>query len=427
MTTSDDTAQIGADDEDVDFLVALEHAPLVRSVLDRQGVTERTYEADKDLGLARIVGGFRRSAAAAGNADAGDHHLPRPVDPEDPVDAVLGRLRHFFETRYASWSPTMGKNRTLGQVTDGGSISHGGGSSPRPAPPGPRRRGRAGLGMTVGVLDTALYPHPDLAGGYVGVSGDDVLDPVQVRRRTRQPYAAGHATFVTGLVLEKAPAATVRVHSILNARGEATSWDVARAIVALGRTGIQILNLSLVCYTRDGKAPLALATAIDRLDPEILVVACAGNHGDPTLTKLADDDHRKPSWPAALDDVVAVGSAERDPGAAPGSRGYTLSDFTPWDAVWIDVVTRGENVRSTYFTGTGFESDPDREPSEAEFDGWAQWSGTSFSAALLTGQVAAVAARKRITPRAALEQLMDPIRPRSPRVADPRVPPFLDL
>src|SRR5205823_5768473 len=50
-------------------------------------------------------------------------------------------------------------------------------------------------------------------------------------------------------------------------------------IVEFGRTGMDILNLSFACYTEDGQPPLALSTAIARLDPNIVVVAAAGNHG----------------------------------------------------------------------------------------------------------------------------------------------------
>jgi membrane-anchored mycosin MYCP len=416
MFRSGKTARTGNRREHVEFLVALEHAPLVQSVLRGVGATQHHYDHSVDLGLALIVGDFDRTV----------QRPPSLPDPDDATAALLARLRDHFEQRYASWSPTMGKNRTVGQVTGGGSISHGGGPDPEPVGRGRPRRGSAGLGVTVGVLDTALYPHPDLAGGYVGILGDDVLHAPDLPEGTTQPYAAGHSTFVTGLVLDKAPGATVRVHSVLEPDGEATSWDVARAIVALGRRDVQILNLSLVCYTDDGKPPLGLATAIDRLDPDVLVVACAGNHGDPTLTSLSEDDHRKPSWPAALDDVVAVGSAERERGTAPG--GYTLSPFTPRDAVWIDVVTHGEGLQSTYFSGTGV-GDPQKKKSKAraEFTGRATWSGTSFSAALVAGRVAAVAAEKKISAREAYQELVDCAIPAPPTSGGVRIPPFLDL
>jgi membrane-anchored mycosin MYCP len=69
-------------------------------------------------------------------------------------------------------------------------------------------------------------------------------------------------------------------------------------------------------------------------------VAAAGNHGD-----FGEDpnspERRQPAWPAALDDVIAVGGANRD-----GSRPAP----TPKNAPWIDVYARGVNVVSTYLT-----------------------------------------------------------------------------
>src|SRR5690606_31849159 len=139
------------------------------------------------------------------------------------------------------------------------------------------------------------WPHEAFAGRDLACA--DLLE-----RRSSYPYASGHATFVAGLVLEQAPGVTLRVVSCLGPDGQATSWDVAKAIVALGRQGVDILNLSLVCYTKDRRPPLALASAIGRLDPGVLVIACAGNHGDPEL-RIEDEGHRQPAWPAALDDV----------------------------------------------------------------------------------------------------------------------------
>ncbi len=402
----------GGTTAEVDFLVAIEHARLVLSVLGRFGVTGVTPTDSVPLGLTRIVGRLAWDAVAQ-------------VAAEDPVDHLLAGLRAHFEADYARWAPVMGKNRLLGGVNSGGgTVSHGGGPDPRPVTGGLTRTGRAGAGITVGVLDTGLSPSNDLAGGYLATFPDDFL--AATPDGSPWYYAAGHATFVTGLVLREAPGAAVRVRRVLNDQGEASSWDVANAIVELGRSGVQILNLSLVCYTDDGRPPLGLATAIDRLDPEVLVIACAGNHGDPGLGFDDDKEYRRPAWPAALDDVVAVGSARRVD--FKGARGYELSPFTPHGAAWIDLLTPGEDVESTYFTGFGKGTDG-KGAKPVEFSGWATWGGTSFSAALLAGKVAAVAAEKRISARAAYESLMEPLTLR-PFVASgplPLLPPFLDI
>jgi membrane-anchored mycosin MYCP len=425
MTTSGTNAKVTSPGEEVQFVVAREHAELVMSVLPGHGVTGVQPEHDDGLGLTLIEGFLDRNALPDPPEPDGDC---RPSDPAEADRLLLRRLREHFEQKHAGWSPTMGRNRLMGPADEevssgGGTVSHGGGPDPKGAAAGARPTGSRGLGMTVGVLDTALIAHPDLAGGYVGTAPRDVLSARGVDVR---PYSAGHATFVTGLILQQAPGATVRVRQVLDGDGQASSWDVAKAIVELGESGIQILNLSLVCYSDDGKPPLVLATAIDRLDTDILVIACAGNHGDPGLAFSSYQDYSKPAWPAALDDVVAVGSGKPES----GSPGYAPSSFTPRGVAWIDVITRGEEVTSTYFTGKGVRSERDsvNDAGEVTFDGWAEWGGTSFAAARLTGRVAAVAAEKKISPRAAYRKLVDEARAEQPyKVQGQRVPPFLDF
>jgi subtilisin family serine protease len=157
---------------------------------------------------------------------------------------------------------------------------------------------------------------------------------------------------------------------------------------------------------------LALATAIDRLDPDIVVVAAAGNHGDAGETPSREDavpaeengrprltaaDRRRPSWPAALDDVVAVGAAD--------DQGVRAS-FTPQGVPWIDVVTHGVRVASTYLDG---EVDVAITPGSADvrrFEGCAEWSGTSFAAALVSGAIAARTKPGSVSARRAWQQIL---------------------
>jgi subtilisin family serine protease len=241
--------------------------------------------------------------------------------------------------------------------------------------------------VTVGVLDTRIASHDWLEGGWTAPSSA-ILSPPPGR-----PYRPeeGHATFIAGLILSQAPGATVRVRQVLNEQAQADCWTVAKEIVEFGQTGgLDILNLSFACYTEDGQPPLALSTAIDRLDPNIVVVAAAGNHGnliEPESAEsfgnqdLIEREHnmRKPAWPAALDRVIAVGATQ--------DGGNSLAAFTPRDAEWIDLVVDGVDLLSTYLTGD-VEVDPATKRS-IKFSGWARWSGTSFAAALASGKIAA--------------------------------------
>jgi membrane-anchored mycosin MYCP len=363
-----------------DVVVALEHVDEVAGTLERLDVRFSKVKRSPALGLALLpdvdVGDgtakVKQELERLGRSpDAGSH-------PGTDVDDFLRALRDYFGARYAGWTPTLGKNRDVARVVGAGGdldgkISHGGGGTPRaaaePAWARKRRSADKGRGVRVGVLDTSIAAHPWLAGGWVAPASD-VLSPAD----SYQP-AAGHATFLAGLVLQQAPGATVVARRVLSdEEGAANSWTVAEEIVQLARAGVDILNLSFLCYTEDGQPPLLLASAIDRLGPDVVVVAAAGNHGD--LKDVDPDERRKPAWPAALDHVVAVGAADADGNPAP---------FSPQDAPWVDVVVPGVGLVSTYLDG----SVPAAEPEGRPFGGFAEWDGTSFAAASLSGAIAA--------------------------------------
>lgn len=417
-----------------ELVVSLEHRREVLGVLEAWGVgVDRPAAGHEsaDLGLALVSLADDEQAAAAA-VDGLRREQPAVLPDDDlaaqassrpsAVDRLLWALRARFAARYEGWVPTLGKNRLVANVEGGGNISHGNishGDDPpslaasdwRPEPA--VRPGEPGLGVRVGVLDTAMSVHPWLAGGLLGPAAE-CLPPASAEEL---PALAGHATFVAGLVAQRAPGCTVVFRRVLSDDGSATSWDVARRIVELGRSGVDVLNLSLGSYTEDGRPPLVLATAVDRLDPGIVVVASAGNHGDvpesegergaPPVTAA---DRRKASWPAALDDVVAVGAAADD---------GTLAPFTPPDVPWIDVLCHGVGVPSTYLSGRvdlgGGRS--------AEFDGYARWNGTSFAAALVSGEIARRTRPGRLSAREAWQEVLDELTRAQP---DAR-PPFLRL
>lgn len=427
-----------------ELVVALEHHAEVLRLLRRWGVglgDASRHLKSRDLGLALIplhdddeaaeqaAAALERDAdrneavaarvrRAAGHADAADTlHAAVEVHLQTlttGMDRVLWAVRTSFAAMYEEWTPTLGKNRLVENVEGGGNISH---NSPsaildvsdwRPEP----RWLEPGRGVRVGVLDTLITPHPWLAGGWVAPAADQ-LDP-----ESPYPALAGHATFVAGLVLRRAPGCVLEVRGALGNDGIATSWEVANGIVELGRTGLDVLNLSLGCYTEDGQPPLVLATAVDRLDTDIVVVAAAGNHGDIDLRRAGDGlpaitaaDRRKPSWPAALDDVVAVGAAAAD-------RNERAS-FTPDGLPWIDVLADGEAVSSTFLDGEVAVPQPDRGTVPQAFEGYASWSGTSFAAALVSGEIARRTERARRTARQAWWDVLEELDRNQPGARPP--------
>jgi membrane-anchored mycosin MYCP len=236
---------------------------------------------------------------------------------------------------------------------------------------------KLGTGVRVGILDTRLYAHPDLAGSYLA-RPDDLLP---TDGKTPFSHSAGHATFIAGLVRRQAPAAELAVRwTLSDADATASVWDVALRMLEFRALGVKILNLSLGCHTADGQPPMVIQRAVQLLSQEMVIVAAAGNYGD-----RQEDEERRPGvtpqsafFPASLDDVIAVG-ADVSTG-----EGMKRAPFSP-DLPWVTFATEGEAIVSTFVEGNVEIKDQ-----VEEFGGYARWSGTSFAAGTVTGAIAAL-------------------------------------
>jgi membrane-anchored mycosin MYCP len=374
------------------------------------------------------------------------------------LDWVLYYLRSIYAYRYAGWTPMMGKNRIMTGVQF---VTYPNAELPPPASfyspqranldtvEGPIndaikedaikedadrragvRAGHRGAGVRAGILDTCLYEHSLLAGRYIAAK--DSLIPRDPQRPVSD--VEGHAAFLSSLVVTEAPAAELdvrHVRKVVSADHEApvrtaTVWDTACQMAQYADSGVQILNCSWVCYTRDGKPPLVLERAVSRLAPRVLIVAAAGNHGlgdsafggtEEDRVKYGIPPRNAPAYPAALPDVVAVGALDGDEFADFNPRGVGKDDVAPW----IDVFGPGVNVKGAYF-GDGQTQDVSVVQRDEDgkvvlgangevqyvqqpFDGAAEWSGTSFATATLTGAVAAHL-QPHLSPREALNEVL---------------------
>ena len=379
-----------------ELVVAIPHQKLVLDQLNELGelVTRaRVDRSDRRLGLSTI------SVTHAGAADG------------PALDHLLGAIREQCRVRYDGWIPTMGKNRLLqridgvsGYVGGGGGIDGasgyvggGGGGLPTAADASalpPPTAGNAGRDVHVAILDTRLFPHPDLAGRYYTESSDALLD-----EKDEFPYHAGHSTFVAGLVTQSAPMVELEILNVLdNQLAAATAWDVAVRMAAFADSDVNVLNLSLGCFTDDGDAPLLLKRAVELLTPQTIVVAAAGNHGG-GVSAAGDVMPQTPFWPAALDDVVAVGAHD---------SARQRAAFSP-DTPWITLSAPGVDVASTYLRGAvemPREGSSDGSTELQDFGGYATWSGTSFAAAAVSGKIAAGTVPGRRAAREALSDLL---------------------
>jgi hypothetical protein len=333
-------------------------------------------------------------------------YLGAPGKPD--LDRLITYLHNAFEGGDKNKKLIIGKNRIVGSVV-GSPYTGGGRGLPQPfsaagtgpytggvhpytgsgsgpytggalaevqSLPGgtlPKRTGPPASGVRVGILDTQIFAHPDLNGRYLA---DHSTFASEVPGSP--PDQEAHATFIAGVVLERAPNATLVADHVLNEQDIATSsWRVATKMASFAGSGVTVLNISFGAATDDDEAPLVLTRAVEVLNSRgVVVVAAAGNHG-PSKTKI---------WPAALHEssayVIAVGAGTDD-----GDK-FVPAEFSP-KASWVDLIAPGVNIASTY-----------------KASGYATWDGTSFSAAAVSGAIAYLIDTAGITAEQAVAWLM---------------------
>jgi subtilisin family serine protease len=189
--------------------------------------------------------------------------------------------------------------------------------------------------------------------------------------------------------MQQAPGAHLVVDRIISGDGVTDELELFRGLGRLrsqahrsGKT-IDVLSLSLGCYTHDDKPSPLLERALNAFDRHAVIVACAGNAGS-----------ERPFWPAALKRVVAVASLD--------AEGRDRAEFSNY-GWWVDACTLGERVASSFLSYDGPAADGNEH-----FSGFASWSGTSFAAPRVAGAIAARSAALGISPAQATADLLDP-------------------
>jgi len=267
-----------------------------------------------------------------------------------------------------------------------GFVKGGPGDAPRPAadalatPPPPRPGSKDEDCVRVAVLDNGdFFKHPYLDGRVEGVNrhGRTSTSPDDMpawQEGEKLPKYAGHGIFVTGLVLQHAPAAKVVTMKILDEHGVTTDIEVADAIRRLPGN-VKVVLLSAGGSTHWDLGLPATEEALVELwskRPDVQVVAPACNYGSDI-----------PCFPAAFRGVIAVAAIGTEPGRA------SFSNF----GNWVDACASGVSAKSTFLTYHG-QVEPHGHPStedqgpDLDFGGWAYWSGTCFAAARVAGAIA---------------------------------------
>ena len=398
---------------DDQLIVAIPELRVVTQGLTELGVRWGAIDESAPLGLARI-----RDLSGVGQATAviaqdrvigtdierfrGDHADLRGGQEAADLEIVIKALRLRLAQRFPGWEVTIGKNYRPSLLQ--GHPHYGGGQgNPKPtsaefALPDSER----GRGVRVGVLDTQLFPARALTGHYIA-RPDDLLNPGQ----GKFTMFDGHCAFVSSRILRQAPAAELHLHHVLDSRGDGSAWDAAEAMAEMAAKGLDVVNLSFGEFlTDDNTAPMVLQAAVKGFSPETVVVAAAANNGNASeLTPEQKSSGIRPnsaSYPAALPDIVGVGSLDEN--GEPAA-------FTPSPAPWISLLAPGVGLIGAYVQGDVILESRDKDghlvgERSVSFDGKAEWEGNSFAAAIVTGEIAAGTLPGRRSARQALEDLL---------------------
>jgi Subtilase family len=256
-----------------------------------------------------------------------------------------------------------------------------------------------GAGVLVSVVDSGLVVGADLEHYWLQDVKGDVEDTFEADG-TIKAYA-GHGTFVAGCVRVTAPGADVYVDGTMTAFGVTYETGLVTQIAqALGRNPAVIV----FAFSAETRNDASLAT-FDTLyethikgRDDIVFVAAVGCNGS-----------NRPNYPAAYRWVLSVGSLS--------ANWRTRADFSNYGG-WVDVYAPGEALVNAYVTGTlvlkehpHAVGEPADHPhpeglGEREFAGMCRWSGTSFSAPLVAGMIAARVSATGETPRKAANALL---------------------
>jgi hypothetical protein len=226
---------------------------------------------------------------------------------------------------------------------------------------------------------------------------------------------ADHGVFVTGLIRDVAPGAHIRLIRILNDYGGGDLYNIFAALtdleVELGSGAIRrlVINLSLNIMPDIRRLPYVwfdhrqlpstqLAGAVRVLAHieeglrllfeslyahDVLIVAAAGN--DSFLSKKQGQKPRPPRIPARYDTTLSVASVNSRFAPSTFSNAACIPPLNAGVATFggdsdekLDTNGLPEAVRGVYVA-------PTFPGGEQNVSGWADWSGSSFATAIISG------------------------------------------
>jgi subtilisin family serine protease len=220
-----------------------------------------------------------------------------------------------------------------------------------------------GQNVIVAVLDTGLGAnHPlvanNMVGGYDFVEMD--IDPydrgngIDDDGDGKIDEATGHGTHVAGMILTAAPQARIMPIRVLNSDGLGAYQDVVNGIHFAVDHGAKVINMSMSA----NRLPASLAEAVGYAASHGVVIVAAAGVG------------AGPNYPAAYSDplvVIGVGATDQTD---------AITSFSGGRSADTDVFAPGQDIYSAY-----------------PYNGYVLASGTSMSAAVVSGEAALLIAR----------------------------------
>ncbi|GII98728.1 subtilase family protein [Sediminihabitans luteus] len=331
-----------------------------------------------------------------------------------PVARVGAPPRRTLADGDSPWVAADGVRRPVVAVVDTGTGTHPwlGTYDPDAPTDGPH-----GVVVRDALLDGAplgTFPHPRYPAEDPEIGGLSVnplvgpLDPV-----------AGHGTFIAGVVHQVCPDATILSVRAFGGSGEVSEWDVThslRRVLEFHRRGlagvdgcepVDVLVLATGYYheqAEEGRRA-RLRGVLRRLRRAgVLVVVSSGNDGSPReLFPAAFAQHVDRTGPQVRWADGATVPADRTPLLAVGAANPdgTTALFSN-EGPWVTCDRPGAAVISTMPTTLDGPATPSRRLADRlssgvratidpdGFDGgFATWSGTSFAAPVLAGELAA--------------------------------------
>lgn len=265
--------------------------------------------------------------------------------------------------------------------------------------------GLTGQGVGVAIVDSGVYPHPDLAGRIVASIDFTSESPTVSSASTGDP--GGHGTHVAGLVAGDgslsggaftgvAPRANIVNVRVIDATGSSNVSTILRGLqwVLANRVtyNIKVVNMSLGSTPTGSYKSDLMATAAEVLNfAGVTVVVSAGNTGPfaGTVTAPATDPYV--ITVGALDDNGTSLSLD-DLMAAFSSRGRTLFD----NLSKPDLVAPGRKMVSLRSPGSALDTlfaDRQVTATGALTADYYRLSGTSMAAPVVAGVIALMVER----------------------------------